>query len=333
LLAHIGLSVSSKKQFNATMPKQAFMAYQRPAITGDKPMATTKTQEPHVAESAPEEPKINAPAIIDSTALSQVMTDDDFFGLDTGMEDITSADVTLPRYVILQGLSPQINPRKDEYVEGAQMGMILNTATGKVHKSIELIFASYQRRNIEWTPRDKPCPVQGLPQVTGGGLYKDYGTDDSILSECVVWEENNSLWTPRGNELVVTGTWYVIDPATLSVGFIAMGKTQFTASKKLLGGIRDEKIMTSKGIVPAPLFYRAWEMNSIIKTSGENSWFVWHHKPSTKISEMSHGRAIIAEVKEIVRTIREGEMTIDVAIGEAAETAGGSRQMSDNSRM
>ena len=296
-------------------------------------MASTKTQEPQTGEPMPEELKINPLAVIESTSISQTMTDDDFFGLDTGMEDITSADVTLPRYVILQGLSPQINPRKDEYVEGAQMGMILNTATGKVHKSIELIFASYQRRNIEWTPRDKPCPIPGMPQVTGGGLYKDYGTDDSILEECKLWEENNSLWTPRGNELVVTGTWYVIDPATLSVGFIAMGKTQFTASKKLLGGIRDEKIMTSRGIMPAPLFYRAWEMGTVIRKNGENEWFVWNHKPSTKISDMSHGRAIIAEVKEIVRTIREGEMTIDVAIGEASEASGGSRHTGDDARM
>jgi len=295
-------------------------------------MANTKNQ--YQTEGVlPEEPINNMPVVQAGTAVSQTMTDDDFFGLETGMEDISSADVTIPRYVILQGLSPQINPRKDEYVEGAQMGMILNTATGRVHKSIELIFAAYQRRNIEWTPRDKPCPIAGLPQLTGGGLYRDYGTDDTILGDCLLWEDNNSLWTPRGNELVVTGTWYVIDPSTLSVGFIAMGKTQFTASKKLLGGIRDEKIMTSKGILPAPLFYRSWEMGTVIRKNGENEWFVWNHKPGTKISDMSHGRAILAEVKEINRTIREGEMTIDVAVGEASETAGGGSRSSDDARM
>ena len=60
--------------------------------------------------------------------------DDSFFGsdIDTGMGDVTSADVALPRFTILQGLSPQVNSRKDEYVEGAKMGMIFNTATGKV---------------------------------------------------------------------------------------------------------------------------------------------------------------------------------------------------------
>ena len=79
--------------------------------------------------------------------------DDDFFGIDTGMQDVTSEDVALPRYTLLQGLSPQVNSRKDEYVEGAKMGMILNTASNKVMDTQRLVFAYYQRRNIEWTPR------------------------------------------------------------------------------------------------------------------------------------------------------------------------------------
>ena len=35
--------------------------------------------------------------------------DDAFFGIDTGMDEVTNADVTLPRYTVLQGLSPQVN--------------------------------------------------------------------------------------------------------------------------------------------------------------------------------------------------------------------------------
>lgn len=248
----------------------------------------------------------------------QVMTlsDDDFFGMDDGMADVTSADLTLPRYTILQGLSPQVNPRKDEYVEGAKMGMIMNSATGQVMDSVQLVMGAYQRRNIEWVPRDKPCPIANLPKVTGGGLYRDYGTDDSILSECLLYEENNSLWTPRGHELVVTGTWYVINPETLSIGFLAMGKTQLTSSKKLMAGIRDEKVNTSKGIIPAPLYFRIWELNTKIRQSGENEWFVWNHKPGPRIQEHVNGRAILEIVKELNRTIKEGEVAIDVTVGE-----------------
>lgn len=251
------------------------------------------------------------------------LSDDDFFDLPTGMEDVTNEDVTLPRYVILQGLSPQVNSRKDEYIEGAKMGMVLNTATGKVMESTNLVMAAYQRRYIEWIPRDKPCPIASLPQVTGGGLYRDYGTDDSILSECLRNEDNGSLWTPRGHELVVTATWYVVDPETLSMGFMAMGKTQFTSSKKLMAGIRDEKISTSAGMRPAPLFYRIWELGTRLREYEGNEWFVWNHKPGPRIQEHVNGRAILDIVRGILETVAKDEMTIDVTVGETENTVSG----------
>lgn len=280
-------------------------------------MADTKTQ---TKATEVEDPKSNTQiATAANTDLSASFDDDEFFGLETGMEDITSADLTLPRYQILQGLSPQVNPRKDEYIEGAKMGMILNTATNRVTDSISIVAAAYERRNLEWVPRDKPCPLPDYPQITGGGLYRDYGTDDAVLAECRAWEKNNSLWTPRGHELVPTGTWYVIDPDTLSTAFIAMGKTQLTSSKKLMAGIRDEKIHTPNGIRPAPLFYRVWHLSTRIKQDGENEWFVWNHKPGPRIQEHVNGRAILDMVKEIVRTIKEGTLAIDVTVGENVE--------------
>jgi hypothetical protein len=280
-----------------------------------------KTEDKQI-EAKDADPK-NQIAINPTSTSVANFNDDDFFGIQTGMEDVTSADVTLPRYTILQGLSPQVNSRKDEYVEGAKMGMIFNTASGKVMDSQRLVFAYYQRRHIEWTPRDKPCPIEGLPKPVGGGLFKDYGTDDSIVGECKIWEENNSLWTPRGNELVITGTWYVVDPDTLATGWIGMGKTQFTSSKKLLAGIRDEKYMhPTKGIQPAPMFYRVWEMSTRLREFDGNEWFVWQHKPAERIQELPQGRAILDACKEISRTIQEGDMTVDVTIGETDGQAG-----------
>lgn len=296
-------------------------------------MANTTTKE--VKQELPTEDQIKSTALASAnqSAISG-LSDDDFFGVDTGMEGVTSADVTLPRYTILQGLSPQVNSRKDEYVEGAKMGMILNTASNKVMDAQRLVFAYYQRRNIEWTPRDKPCPIEGLPQPLGGGLYRDYGTDDSVLAECVSYEKNGSLWTPRGNELVPTGTWYVVDPDTLSMGWIGMGKTQLTASKKLLAGIRDEKyVHPVKGMQPAPMFYRVWEMSTKLREYEGNEWFVWQHKPAERIQDHPNGRAILEVCKEISRTIREGEMQIDVTVGETDGQAAGGGTIDQGGRM
>ena len=199
--------------------------------------------------------------------------------------------------------------------------MLFNTATGRIFDETDLVMAAYERRNIEWTPRDKPCPIDGLPKPVGGGLHADYGTDDSILDECVRFEDNGSLWTPRGNELVVTGTYYVIDPATLSRAFIAMGKTNFTSSKKLMAGITDEKIQTAKGIRQAPIFYRSWTIGSMMRERDGNSWFVFSHKPSHRLQEYSHGRDILEEVRRFRDEIHKGAALVDVTVGEPDDVA------------
>lgn len=263
-----------------------------------------------------------------------VFEDDDFFGIETGLENVTADDVSLPRYTMLQALSPQVNKRKDEYIEGAEDGMILNTASGKVVETQRLVFAAYERRLVAWFPRERPCPFTDLPQVTGGGLYKDFGTDPDIEATARRWDENGSLWLDNGAELVVTGTWYCVDPDTLSVGYLAMGKTQFTPSKKMMAGIRDEKIISRQhGIKPAPLFYRIWEMSSKLREHEGNTWNVFQHKAQERIQEHIHGKAILDTVKEVIRTIREGEAAIDMTVGETEGQGGAAKPKGDDAAM
>jgi hypothetical protein len=38
-----------------------------------------------------------------------------------GMEDVSSKDVIIPRLTLLQTLSPQLNKKKGEYIEGADI--------------------------------------------------------------------------------------------------------------------------------------------------------------------------------------------------------------------
>jgi hypothetical protein len=98
---------------------------------------------------------------------------------------------------------------------------------------------------------------------------------------------------------------------------LAMGKTQFTSSKKLMAGIRDEKVRVNGVLRPAPLFYRAWTLNTRIRKDGENEWFVWNHKPSFRLQEHVDGRQILQLCQELNRSLHEGGVTIDVSMGEA----------------
>lgn len=260
--------------------------------------------------------------------------DDDFFSGPTGLENVTVKDVSLPRWTILQGLSPQVNPRKDEYVEGAKVGMLYNTATGEIADEKTFIFAAYEHRYVEWVPRDQKsaCPLRGFPTPVGGGLYRDYGTNgfhdeaDNMLfgpenEKASKWDENGSYWTSRGNEIQDTGTWYTIDPHTLATAFIAMAKTQFSSSKKMMAGIRDERQpIAGGGTRPALLFYRAWTLTTALRSKavdgGTNEWFVWAHKPAFKLQEHVNAYALRDLIMDIQAQLQRNEVTIDVGVGE-----------------
>lgn len=50
-----------------------------------------------------------------------------------GNENVSSEDLQLPRLDVLQALSPQINKKKENYIDGAEVGMLFNTLTGELY--------------------------------------------------------------------------------------------------------------------------------------------------------------------------------------------------------
>lgn len=241
---------------------------------------------------------------------SDVLVLDDFFeGASTGFEGVGVEDTALPRLTILQALSQQLSKRSDDYVEGASAGDIYNTATGLVVPSKSVVFAAYQRRYVEWVPRSR-----------GGGLVADHGTSADILESCVHNDEDGSWWH-GDNEVVVTGTWYTIDPTDLSMAFIAMAKTHFSASKKIMAMVRDVRVHTAKGVVPAPIYARVWDLSSRVRTNDKGEWYTWRATPGALISELDNGRAILDAVKTVQQWVGEDKVKVDLSAGEHSSDA------------
>ena len=251
------------------------------------------------------------------------ISDDEFFGdeLDTGMEGMDAADVALPRLAVMQGLSPQINKRKDEYIEGAQLGNLVNLGTGKLMPDpYPIVIAKYERRYVEWSPRqdDQVCPLDGFPKVFGKGLIRDWGTDANALNEVTRDDNTGKLWTPEGNELLPTATYYCIDPETMTTFFIPMARTQFTASKKIMAKLNDEKISKGGTLRTAPTFWRIWNLTSSMKSRETNEWFVFDVAPGQLLKDHPNGRLILGVVKDFQETLRQNLIRLEHGEDEAA---------------
>lgn len=194
----------------------------------------------------------------------------------SGFEHTGANDVLMPRFVVLQDLSPQINPRKPEYVEGAKAGMILNVATGQLAEAIQVLPVFYERRFIEWKPNR-------------GGFVQDHGTDESVMSRVKGQNEQKFDVLDNGNLIVPTATWYVLDLANGGdKAIITMARTQLRPSRAWMSLATSEKLdHPQRGKFTPPLFYRSYKLGTVLRDNGDNEWFVWSAQRDRTVLELA----------------------------------------------
>lgn len=181
-----------------------------------------------------------------------------------GTENVSMADVIMPRISILQALSPQVSRRNPAYIEGAEAGQIINVATLTISDLLRVIPCHYIRHHIEWRPNR-------------GGFVMDHGDDEAIMKRVVRRDDKNFDILDNGNIIIPTPTWYCLDVGNdLAQIVIPMPRTQSRASRSWMSQATNEKLNHPEhGKFPAPLFFRAWDLTTAIQTSDENEWFVW----------------------------------------------------------
>ena len=71
-----------------------------------------------------------------------------------GSEGVGTDDLSLPRLSIIQDLSPQRKKDKDEYIPGAEEGMVFNTASNQLFdKPIVIVPCYFRSEYVAWKDR------------------------------------------------------------------------------------------------------------------------------------------------------------------------------------
>lgn len=222
----------------------------------------------------------------------------------TGLENITSADLLIPRLTVIQALSPQLQRNKPEYIEGAQIGDFCDTGTNEVFKGpIELLPVFYATVQLEWAPRN-----------SGKGLVKNHGTDRSILEHTVRDEKNRNILS-NGNYIAETATFYVLN---LTAGgrrsFVPLSSTQLKAGRRWCTMITAERVNRGGVAVPVPvLFYRSWIATSIEQSNAEGNWMGWKFSPDKKVMDIDPTKNLLREADAFARDAKAGLVKGDVA--------------------
>lgn len=217
-----------------------------------------------------------------------------------GVEDVSSQDMAIPFLSILQALSPQLNKHDGSYVSGAEQGDIYNSVTGDVYKEGVLVIpVAFQRRYTEW-----------LPRTQGGGLVHDYGSDESVTKRATPRPTGGWLM-PNGNELVLTANHFCLlvhlgdtsgSPTTYERVVVAFSGTQYKKSRRWNTMIMATMIPGPRGLRPAPVFARAYKLDTVPESNEKGSWYGWRITPDQFVLALPDGEILYAAAK----AFREG---------------------------
>jgi hypothetical protein len=174
-----------------------------------------------------------------------------------GTENLDSGGSSLPFIRILQDLSPQLKPQKDEYVEGSKSGDLFFAKTQCVlEQPVEIIPCYTKSIYTEWVPRSK-----------GGGFVGNHPL--TIVSHADYEkgrERQYDEWLGE-NELKFTTYWFVLmkQGDSWEQAVIPFTSSQLRVSRKLTQDIN--RFRYEDANIAPPLYAQAWKLKSVLETN------------------------------------------------------------------
>lgn len=249
-----------------------------------------------------------------STALSTEMAAEFDTG-QTGLENVTSRDLIIPRLTILQSMSPQLNERKPEFIDGSKLGQFCDTAIGDVYDELQLLPVYYANIALEWAPRES-----GKGMIANHGLWND----NFIKNELKAVQNEKRQWMHGDNIVQETATFYCINiTAGGRRSFLPLSSTHIKSAKRWLTLITNERLQRSDGTeFQPPIFYRSWKATKTHESNAKGDWFGWKFEPDATIFEIDPSKNLLKEAKEFLEQARAGLVMGDLASYSDDGTAG-----------
>ena len=257
----------------------------------------------------------------EATALA-VAQFEDLGGL--GFEETSSEDMAIPFLRILAQLSPQVNKRDGAYVDGAEAGMIFNTVANKAYdgeKGIAVVPCYYNRRYVEWAPREK-----------GGGYYGSYQPDDAIVNTTTKNERGEEI-LPNGNILTNTAQFFVIllDEDGPQRCLITMSSTQLKKARKWVTQMQSLTAEGKNGPYTLPMMSHKYQLSSVAESNDKGNWFGWDINKVGPIDLSNAGdKAVFEMAVAFAKSVKSGEVQVKEQAPEQTQAPAQQSQQDDD---
>ena len=183
-----------------------------------------------------------------------------------GFENVKTSSLALPILKLLQNGSGEAQKRNQNYVEGAEPGMFLNTVTKKTYdgaKGIEVIPCHYKLEYQEWADFG-----------TGSGRPENiYDANSDILSKT-----KNEMGKDRldnGNYILTVGQHFVLicDGISTENALVSMSSSQGKVSRKWNSMMMSITLDGKEGLFTPSSFSHKYRLTSVLNSGKGNQWY------------------------------------------------------------
>lgn len=200
-----------------------------------------------------------------------------------GSEGVSTEDMVIPRVDVFQALSPQINKRKDEYIEGAEAGLLYNTATGEIYGEELIVVPVYYRKEyVIWKDRD------------AGGGFRGAFPSHSEAADAIRQIEDGSQC-----DIVDTGQHFALVKANGSwqQAVLSMSRSKMGVSRKLNTQIHLEG---------GDRWSRAWKLEPVSVEGPKGDYFSYKFTALGYVDEETYHVA-----EQFWEAVRSGQRDVD----------------------
>jgi len=233
-----------------------------------------------------------------NTAVSTEIMDEilEYAGEGTAFD---SSELQIPFLRVLQQMSPQLNKKKAEYIEGASAGDMYNTVTNQYFDGEEgvLIVPAYQTtKYLCFTPREQ-----------GGGFRGEIDRTDPVIQRATRQGAREIL--PNGDELVKSDQHYclLVTPDGLYQPVVVdMKSTQLKVSRRWKSMIASQRVPHPKTKAPVapPVFATMWKLTTVEESNDQGTWANY----AIENAGLVNSRELLLEAKTFRDSVAAGDV-------------------------
>jgi len=217
----------------------------------------------------------------------------------TGFENINSADdVSIPFLRVLSQVSGQCNQASNNYMPGAEPGMIYQTIDKKLYdgqEGVDVIPCGYKREFVEWDANQQ------------GKLIKVHSADIDLGQTSR--DANYVLRMANGNTLKETTRHYVMildKEEGVKKALITMAGTAIKQAKawnSMMDGIR---LQGKEGPITPSMFSHIYTLKTAPQSNAKGTWFGW----DIYKKEIVKDAKIYAEAKAFAQAVGRDDVKV-----------------------